>query len=229
MNVGKKPSSSVNKLLPLIAWKIDGEINYMLEGMVTTTGSAIKWLKENLFIIKDLNESDILANSVEDSAGIYFVPAFTGLSSPYWDPHATGIVLGLSRKTKKEHIVRAALEGIIYRCKDVIITMENDSNLKISSIKVDGGASKNNFLLQFMADMLNAKVERPEILDGTALGAAFLAGLGCGFWNSKQEIKQYRKIDKVFKPNIKEENREKLYKGWNKAITRSLMWKKSIT
>lgn len=229
MNVGKKPSSSIHKLLPLIAWKIDGEVNYMLEGMITTTGSAIKWLKENLLIIKDLDESESLANSVQDSSGVYFVPAFTGLSSPYWDPHATGMVIGLSRKTKKEHIVRAALEGIVYRCKDVMVSMEIDSNLKIPSIKVDGGASKNNFLLQFMADILNVEVERPKVLDSTALGAAFLAGLGCDFWESKKELMQCRKIDRIFKPSIKEEERVKLYNGWNKAIVRSLTWGKTIT
>ncbi|MEA2055647.1 MAG: FGGY family carbohydrate kinase [Candidatus Thermoplasmatota archaeon] len=225
MNVGHKAPASLHKLLPLIAWRINGQTSYMLEGMINTTGSAIQWLKDSLDIIEKVEDTEKLAKSVKDTSGVYFVPAFTGLSSPYWDPHACGIVVGLNRQTGKEHIVRSALEGIVYRCKDVLNIMESDTNLKIASLKADGGASKNNFLLQFMADMLNITVERPKMLDGTALGAAYLAGLGCGFWETTDELISKRKIDKVFKPNLKDEERQRLYKGWKRAIDRSFMWK----
>lgn len=225
MNVGDASPASLHKLLPLISWSIKGKITYMLEGMINTTGSAMQWLKNNLKIIEKVEDSEKLASNVVDTSGVYFVPAFTGLSSPYWDPRASGIVIGLSRNTRKEHIVRAALEGIVYRCKDVINTMEIDSNLKIRNIKADGGASKNNFLLQFMADMIDISVERPKNLDSTALGAAFLAGLSTGYWNSKEEILKIRSYDKVFKSSYKEEKRELLYKGWKRAIERASMWR----
>jgi glycerol kinase len=224
MNVGHRPPASLHKLLPLIAWKLDGKVTYMLEGMINTTGSSIKWLRDNLAIIKNVEESEKMAKAVEDACGVYFVPAFTGLSSPYWDPHACGIVVGLSRKTMKEHIVRSALEGIVYRCKDVLIAMNIDSGLNISSLKVDGGASRNNFLLQFMADMLNVKVERSKILEGTALGAAYLAGLASGYWESKDEIIKRRKVDRIFEPCMDEKKRHRLYEGWKEAIERSFRW-----
>jgi len=224
MNVGHRPPASLHKLLPLIAWKINGKVTYMLEGMVNTTGSSIQWLRDNLTIIKNVEDSEKMAETFEDTCGVYFVPAFTGLSSPYWDPHACGIVVGLSRKTKKEHLVRSALEGIVYRCKDVLIAMEIDSDLSISSLKADGGASRNNFLLQFMADVLNIKVERSKILEGTALGAAYLAGLASGYWESKDEIIKGRKVDKIFEPSMDEEKRRRLYKGWKEAIERSFSW-----
>jgi len=190
----------------------------MLEGMMNTTGSAVQWLKD-VNIIDDVKETDAIAGSVESTEGVYFVPAFTGLSSPYWDPHACGIAVGLSRKTGREHIVRAVLEGIVYRCRDILLAMEVDTGLKISSIKADGG-----FLLQFMADMLNVKVERPEILDSTALGAAYLAGLASGYWQSKEEIIDKRKVDRVFEPGMGEEKRQMLYRGWKRAIERSFEW-----
>jgi len=224
MNVGSRPPASLHKLVPHIAWSIDGRVTYMLEGMINTTGSAIQWLKENLGIIDDVKHSETMANSVESTDGVYFVPAFTGLSSPYWDPHACGIAVGLSRKTRKEHIVRAVLEGIVYRCRDILLSMEVDTNIKISSVKADGGASANNFLLQFMADMLNVEVERPEILDGTALGAAYLAGLASNYWDSREEILEKRKVDRIFKPQMDEEKRHMLYNGWKRAIERSFGW-----
>ncbi len=223
MNVGSKPPASLHKLMPHIAWSIDGRVTYMLEGMMNTTGSAVQWLKE-VGIIRDVKETDAMASSVESTEGVYFVPAFTGLSSPYWDPHACGIAVGLSRKTGREHIVRAVLEGIVYRCRDILLAMEIDTGLKISSIKADGGASANNFLLQFMADVLNTRVERPEILDGTALGAAYLAGLASGYWKSKEEIIEKRKVDRVFEPGMDEEKRQMLYNGWKRAIERSFEW-----
>jgi glycerol kinase len=225
MNVGSKPPSSIHKLVPLIAWGIDGKVTYMLEGMINTTGLAVQWLRDNLGIIPDVEASDRMANEVESTEGVYFVPAFTGLSSPYWDPHACGIAVGLSRKTMKEHIVRAVLEGIVYRCKDILTSMEIDTGLDISSIKADGGVSRNDFLLQFTADMLNVRVERPKVLDSTALGAAYLAGLASGYWQSKDEIIERRKIDRVFEPHMDEEKRGILYEGWKQAIERSFKWR----
>ncbi len=223
MNVGSRPPASLHKLLPHIAWSIDGKVTYMLEGMMNTTGSAVQWLKD-VNIIDDVKDTDAIAGSVESTEGVYFVPAFTGLSSPYWDPHACGIAVGLSRKTGREHIVRAVLEGIVYRCRDILLAMEVDTGLKISSIKADGGASSNDFLLQFMADMLNVKVERPAILDSTALGAAYLAGLASGYWQSKEEILGKRKVDRIFEPRMDEKKRQTLYNGWKRAIERSFEW-----
>ncbi|MBN2602932.1 MAG: glycerol kinase [Candidatus Thermoplasmatota archaeon] len=226
MNVGYKPSPSLNKLIPLIAWRLNNRTTFMLEGMVNTTGAAVQWLKENLSIIDREEDSEKMAYKVEDTGGVYFVPAFTGLSSPYWDPHASGIVIGLNRRTTREHIVRAALEGIAFRCKDVIQAIEKSSGLDISLIRADGGASKNNFLLQFIADMLNVEVERPVMLDGTALGAAYFAGLGSGYWDSIDELLKTRKLDKTFVPLMKKEKREMLYSVWKDAVGRSLMWRK---
>ena len=222
MNVESKPAASLHRLLPMIAWRIKGKTSYLLEGMINTTGAAVEWLKENLGIIKNPEESESIAFSTE-AEGVYFVPAFTGLSSPYWDAYAAGIVIGLSRRTRKEHIVRAVLEGIVYRCRDVIEAMKTDAGVEIKSIKADGGASSNNFLLQFMADMLNARVERPKMLDTTGLGAAFLAGIAHDYWK-KEDVIQKRKVDKIFEPNIDEEKREKLYNGWKKAVKRALKW-----
>lgn len=225
MNVGSNPPPSLHRLLPLIAWKIDGKTTFMLEGMVNTTGSAVQWLKDNLCIIDDVSQTDSLATSVPDTGGVYFVPAFTGLSSPYWDPHACGIVVGLNRLTKKEHIIRAALEGIVYRCYDVIQAMQKSSGLSVQSLRADGGASKNDFLLQFLSNILQITVQRAHILDGTALGAAYLAGLGSDFWESKDEVLQTRKIDCEFQPLFSVEKRNQLYAGWEKAIERALKWK----
>ena len=225
MNVGSNPPASLHRLLPLVAWKIKGKTTYMLEGMINTTGSAVQWLKDNLCIIDNAEQSDKMASSVNHTEGVYFVPAFTGLSSPYWDPHACGIVVGLNRRVQREHIVRAALEGIGYRCYDVIKAMHKSSGLSVRSLKADGGASKNNFLLQFLADMLQVEVQRAGVLDGTALGAAYFAGLGSGFWKNEEEILRTRKIDKVFKPGFSVEKRDCLYEGWKNAIERALKWK----
>ncbi|RLF57039.1 MAG: glycerol kinase [Thermoplasmata archaeon] len=224
MNVGHRPTGSMHRLLPLIAWKIKGMTTYMMEGMMKTTGSAVQWLKDNLHIIDDVADSSRLAGSVDDTEGVYFVPAFTGLSSPYWDPHACGIVIGLSRKTTREHVVRAALEGIAYRCKDVLLAMETDTGLPVSSLKADGGASANDFLLQFMADLLGVRVERPVMLDSTALGAAYLAGLASDFWSSTDELREHQKIDRVFEPRMEREKSEMLYEGWKRAVQRSFRW-----
>lgn len=228
MNVGDKPPASMYRLLPLIAWKLNGRVTYMLEGMINTTGSAVEWMQKNVGLIKNPAESEKLSFGVSDTGGVYFVPAFTGLSSPYWDPHASGIVVGLSRKTTREHLVRSALEGIAYRCKDVLHAMELDTGLSIKGLKADGGASQNNFLLQFMSDMLDAKVDRPVMLEGTALGAAYLAGLSQGFWDSKEEILKTHKIEKSFSPAMSNQKRDQLYDGWKKAIKRSFLWREDV-
>lgn len=224
INVGNRPTGSMHRLHPLIAWKIRGTTTYMMEGMMKTTGSAIQWLMDNLHIIDDVADSSRLAERVEDTEGVYFVPAFTGLSSPYWDPHACGIVVGLTRKTTREHVVRAALEGIAYRCKDVLRAMETDTGIPVSSLTADGGASANDFLLQFMADLLRVRVERPVMLDSTALGAAYLAGLASDFWSSPDELREHRKIERVFEPRMAKEKSERLYEGWRRAVKRSFRW-----
>jgi len=184
MNVGNKPVATLNRLVPLIGWSIDGQVSYMLEGYINTTGSAVQWLCEGLEIIKDPSETETLANSIDDSGGVYFVPALQGLTSPYWDPRARGVIIGLTRGTKKEHIVRALLESIAYRCKDVFTAMEEDTGIEIKSIKTDGNASQNNFLIQFMADLMKIEIERPQLLEATSLGAAYMAGLKTGYWEN---------------------------------------------
>ncbi|PKK86359.1 MAG: glycerol kinase, partial [Thermoplasmata archaeon HGW-Thermoplasmata-1] len=194
MNVGCEPAPALHKLTPLIAWGLDGKITYMLEGYVTTSGSAVQWLRDGLGIIKDASETEAMARSVPDSAGVYVVPAFAGLTAPYWDSRARGTVVGLTRHSRKEHLVRALLEGIAHYCGDIMRSMEDAAEIKINSIKADGGASRNDFLLQFMADVLSVKVERPKMLEATALGAAYLAGLKVGYWTSTDELLKYRRV-----------------------------------
>ncbi|MGC9307708.1 MAG: glycerol kinase 5 [Thermoplasmatota archaeon] len=227
MNVGDRPAASLHRLVPMIAWSINGRVTYMLEGMINTTGAAVQWLRDNLGVIDHVDQSCQMAQCIEDAGDIYFVPAFTGLSSPYWDPHACGIVVGLHRTTTKEHIVRAVLEGIVYRCRDIMLSMERDAGLPVRSITADGGASKNDFLLQFMADMLDVHVERPRMLDGTALGAAYLAGLAADVWESKEELRKRRQVEQTFKPAMPSEKRERLYAGWRRAVEKSFRWRHS--
>lgn len=224
MNVGHRPAASLHRLVPMVAWSIDGQVTYMLEGMINTTGAAVQWLRDNLGVIDHVDQSCQLAQCVDDAGDIYFVPAFTGLSSPYWDPHACGIVVGLHRSTKREHIVRAVLEGIAYRCKDILLSMEQDADLPVRSITADGGASTNDFLLQFMADMLDVRVERPALLDGTALGAAYLAGLAADVWQSQEELRERRRIEQTFEPSMPQEKRKRLYQGWRRAVEKSFRW-----
>ncbi|MCD6448813.1 MAG: glycerol kinase GlpK [Thermoplasmata archaeon] len=224
MNVGGKARASRHKLLPFIAWRINGKTSYMLEGMANTTGAAIQWLVENLGIIGSVEESEEMASSVESSEGVYFVPAFSGLTTPYWDAHARGIVIGLSRKTRKEHIVRAVLEGIVYRCKDIMAAMEKDAGIKIKIVRANGGAARNNFLLQFMADMLNVRVERQRVSEVSALGAAFMAGLASGYWESREELIEKREVEKIFEPKMEEKRRQYMYEKWRKAVKRAFAW-----
>lgn len=224
MNVGTEPVASFHKLVPLIGWSLDGEVTYMLEGYLNTTGSAVQWLCEGLQVVSDPSETEALASSVEDTGGVFVVPALQGLSSPYWDPSARGLIIGLTRGTRKEHVVRALLEAIGFRCKDIITAMEADSGVKISSMKTDGNASRNNFLLQFMAELLNVEIERPEILEATSLGAAYFAGLKVGYWKSKEDIKHHRRVDRTFEARREDPDLELRYLKWKKAIDRSFNW-----
>lgn len=222
MNTGDKPVNSKKGLLTTIGWKIGKDIVYALEGSVFIAGAAVQWLRDELKLIRTADETEALALAVEDSAGVYFVPAFVGLGAPYWNPYARGIITGLSRGAGRNHIVRATLEGIAYQTVDVINAMEEDAGLKLSTIKVDGGASANNFLVQFQADITGALAERPVNKESTALGAAYMAGLATGYWASLDDVKNNRQIETLFKPQMSKEKREENLKGWHRAVKRSL-------
>ncbi|NTW72232.1 MAG: glycerol kinase GlpK [Eubacteriaceae bacterium] len=227
MNTGEKPVESANGLLTTIAWGYGGKVEYALEGSIFNAGSAIQWLRDELRIIYDSAESEYYANLVSDTNGVYVVPAFTGLGAPYWDMYARGAIVGLTRGTKREHIVRATLESIAYQTRDVLEAMEEDSGIKLKTLKVDGGASANNFLMKFQADILCVPVRRPKILETTALGAAYLAGLAVGFWKDQDEIKSKWHLDKEFTSCMEEDKRSQLYRGWIKAVKRSMDWEKA--
>ncbi|MBU7033309.1 MAG: glycerol kinase [Theionarchaea archaeon] len=224
MNVGGEPPVSFHKLIPLIAWVLNGKVTYMLEGFLGATGCAIEWLCDGLQIIQNPSESAALAEHAPDTGGVYVVPAFQGLLSPYWDPRARGLVIGLTRDTKKEQVVRATLEGVAYRCKDILLVMHQDSGVPIRSIKADGGASQNDFLLQFMADMLDVTIERPALLETTCLGVAFFAGLAVGYWTSQDEIRRYWKVDRTFESHMTDQERKIRYNRWKNAVKRSFNW-----
>ena len=226
MNTGSKIVKSKHGLLTTIAWGVDGKVTYALEGSIFIGGASIQWLRDELKIIESAKDSEMYANRVEDTNGVYVVPAFTGLGAPYWDMYARGSILGLTRGAKKEHIIRATLESIAYQTKDVLEAMQNDSKLKLKSLKVDGGASNNNFLMQFQSDILNVDIDRPKIVETTALGAAYLAGLSVGFYIGSNEIPSKWSVEKEFNPNMNEDKRNKLYKGWKKAVSRDLSWEK---
>ena len=221
VNTGTKAIRSNTGLLTTIAWGINGKVSYALEGSVFIAGAAIQWIRDGLGLIKKAAESEAIAKSVPDTGGVYFIPAFVGLGAPYWDMYARGTITGITRGTTKAHIIRATLESLAYQTKDVLLCMENDSHLKIKSIKVDGKATENDFLMQFQADILPAKVIRPNIIDTTALGAAYLAGLGIGFWKDQAEIKKLWKIDRAFNPKMGKQDRTKLYSGWAKAVAQA--------
>jgi len=220
MNTGETVTKS-DKLISTIAYSLD-KVNYALEGSIFIAGAVIQWLRDELGIIKDAAETESLAKAVEDNNGVYFVPAFVGLGAPHWDMYARGSIMGLTRGTKKEHIVRAALESLAYQTNDVIDVMQKESKIKLKELKVDGGAAKNDFLLQFQSDVLNKRVKRPKNIETTALGAAYLAGLATGYWDKKENIKQ--EMDKVFNPDMKKDERKALLKGWKKAVNRSKAW-----
>ena len=212
MNTGEKPVKSENGLLTTISWGVDGKVEYALEGSIFMGGASIQWLRDELRMIKSAADSEKYAMRVENTNGVYVVPAFTGLGAPYWDMYARGTIVGLTRGAKKEHLIRATLESIAYQTKDVLEAMQNDSGIELKSLKVDGGASNNNFLMQFQSDILNVKIDRPKIVETTALGAAYLAGLAVGFFKSKEDIKKRWVCDREFEPKMSEEVREKSYK-----------------
>ena len=224
MNTGNKMVESNNGLITTIAWGIDGKVEYALEGSIFMGGASVQWLRDELRMIKDAADSEMYAKRVESTEGVYVVPAFTGLGAPYWDMYARGAILGLTRGTKKEHVIRATLESIAYQTKDVLEAMQQDAKLALKFLKVDGGASNNDFLMQFQSDILNVNIDRPKLVETTALGAAYLAGLAVGFYESKDAIKEQWKVASVFNPKISEEDRDKLYRGWNKAVGRTLSW-----
>ena len=218
MNTGEKPVASKNGLVTTIAWGVDGKVEYALEGSIFVAGAAIQWLRDQLGLIRDSAESEVLAKAVPDTNGCYMVPAFVGLGAPHWDQYARGAIVGLTRGTNRNHIVRATLESLAYQVTDVLKAMEEDSGIKLGTLAVDGGACANDFLMQFQADIINTVVARPKTIETTAMGAAYLAGLAVGYWQSKEEIKANHVIAKEFAPNMEENRREKLLDGWKKAV-----------
>ena len=226
MNTGETPVYSENGLVTTIAWGLDGKVNYALEGSIFVAGAAIQWLRDELRIIESAADSEHMANMVDDTNGCYVVPAFTGLGAPHWDQYARGAIVGLTRGVNKYHIVRATLESLAFQVNDVLEAMKVDSKIELESLKVDGGASQNNLLMQMQSDIINAPVKRPRCVETTAMGAAYLAGLAVGYWKSKEEVIKNWEIDKVFTPQICEENRTKKIKGWHKAVGCSYGWAK---
>ncbi len=224
MNTGDQFVQSKNGLLTTLAWGIDGKVEYALEGSIFVAGASVQWLRDELKIIRDAEDTEYLAKKVPNSNGVYVVPAFTGMGAPYWDMYARGAIVGLTRGAKAEHIIRATLESIAYQTRDVLEAMEQDSGIELKSLKVDGGAAMNNFLMQFQADILSVPVDRPKITETTALGAAYLAGLAVGFWKDKNEIESKWSVDTVFEPGMDHEEKERLYKGWKRAVNRALKW-----
>lgn len=218
MNTGEKPVTSKNGLLTTVAWGLDGKVSYALEGSVFVCGAVIQWLRDELGIISSAAESEGLAKAVSDNGGVYLVPAFAGLGAPYWDPGARGILTGLTRGSSRNHIVRAALESMAYQCYDLLKAMESDLGRNLTGLRVDGGACANGFLMQFQSDILNTAVYRPEIIETTSLGAAYLAGLATGYWKNTEDLKANVRPAEVFEPSMDEELREKLIKGWHEAV-----------
>ena len=226
MNTGEKPVFSKNGLVTTIAWGIDGKVNYALEGSIFMAGAAIQWLRDEMRLIDSAADSEYMANKVKDTNGCYVVPAFTGLGAPYWDQYARGTIVGLTRGVNKYHIIRATLESIAYQAFDVIKAMEADSGIKLTSLKVDGGASANDFLMQTQADIIQEPVKRPSCIETTAMGAAYLAGLAVGYWSNKEDVKANWAIDRVFEPAISEDLQEQKRAGWHKAVRYAFDWAK---
>ncbi|GJM75999.1 hypothetical protein HMSSN036_82150 [Paenibacillus macerans] len=225
MNTGGQPVQSSHGLLTTIAWGIDGKVEYALEGSVFVAGSAIQWLRDGLRMIKESKDSELYASKVDTTDGVYVVPAFVGLGTPYWDSEVKGAIFGLTRGTSKEHFIRATLESLAYQSKDVLSAMEADSSIELTKLRVDGGAVQNNFLMQFQSDMLGVPVECPQVYETTALGAAYLAGLAVGYWESREEIAAQWSIDRIFTPTMPEARRNELYAGWGKAIEATKVFK----
>ena len=221
LNTGEKPITSYHKLLTTVAWRVNGRTDYALEGSVFIAGAVVQWLRDGLGVIKRSEEVEALACSVPDNGGVYFVPAFVGLGAPYWDSYARGTIVGLSRGSTAAHIARAALESIAYQTADVIDAMRQDSKLYLCELRVDGGASRNDLLMQFQADVLGVPVVRPKVTETTALGAAYLAGLAVGYWESEQEIVQLWQMDKRFEPTISADHRQTLRDAWRRAVSQA--------
>lgn len=224
MNTGQVPIQSNAGLLTTIAWGVDGKVEYALEGSIFMAGAAIQWLRDEMRLIFKAEESEFFASQVKDSNGVYVVPAFSGLGAPYWDMYARGTIVGLTRGANRNHIIRATLEAIAYQSRDVMELMMREANIPIDRLRVDGGASANNFLMAFQADILGVVVDRPQVVETTALGAAYLAGLAVGFWESKQDLMEKLKVERSFEPTMSIEERNQLYKGWKRAVKRALLW-----
>lgn len=226
MNTGEKPVFSKNGLVTTIAWGLDGKVNYALEGSIFVAGAAIQWLRDEMRLIDSASDSEYMAKKVKDTNGCYVVPAFTGLGAPHWDQYARGSIVGITRGVNKYHIIRATLDSLGYQTNDVLQAMRADSGIELTSLKVDGGASANDYLMQTQADIINAPVKRPRCVETTAMGAAYLAGLAVGYWSGKEDIEKNWKVDQTFQPKISEETRKKMVAGWNKAVKYSYGWAK---
>ena len=226
MNTGEKPVFSNNGLVTTIAWGIDGKVYYALEGSVFVCGAAIQWLRDEIDIMEKASDSEKMALSVPDANGLYVVPAFVGLGAPYWDPYARGAVLGITRGANKNHLVRATLESLAYQTKDLIDAMSEDMGKSMPALKVDGGACANNFLMQFQSDILGCEVDRPQCIETTSLGAAYLAGLATGYWKNKEDVLENWQVDRKFMPNMDEEKKGELLNGWKKAVNCVRGWAK---
>lgn len=226
MNTGNRPVFSQNGLLTTIAWGLDGQVTYALEGSIFVAGAAIQWLRDEMRLIDSAADSEYMATKVPDSNGCYVVPAFTGLGAPYWDQYARGTVVGITRGVNKYHLIRATLESIAYQTRDVLQVMEEDSQIALGALKVDGGACANNFLMQFQSDIIGVPVQRPHCIETTALGAAYLAGLAVGFWKNREDILQNGQVERTFLPQMGEEEREKRIHGWKKAVKRAFDWER---
>ena len=224
MNIGSKPIDSKSKLLTTIAWRIGNETQYALEGSIFIAGAVVQWLRDGLGIIKNSGDVEKMASKVKDTEGVYFVPAFAGLGAPYWNQHARGTLVGITRGSTAAHIARAALDSIAYQTLEVLLAMQKDSGIDIRELRVDGGATINNNLMQFQADLLQSKVVRPKITETTALGAAYLAGLAVNYWSNINEIRQQWQIDRTFSPQIKENETRSLIKGWHRAVNAARAW-----
>ena len=227
MNTGDQAPTSKTGLITTIAWGLEGRVEYALEGSIFVAGAAVQWLRDGLGLLKSAAESEALASSVSDTGGVYVVPAFVGLGAPYWDERARGTIVGLTRGSSREQLVRATLESIAYQTRDVVDCLSEDSGLPLASLRVDGGACQNDFLMQFQADVLGVEVKRPSVLEVTALGAAALAGLAVGFWESPQQLDESAGPGTRFQPRLSEDEREALYAGWRRAVERSLDWDRS--
>ncbi len=226
MNTGKKPVFSKNGLVTTIAWGLDGKVTYALEGSIFVAGASIQWLRDSMRMIDSAADSEYMASKVKDTDGCYVVPAFTGLGAPHWDQYARGTIVGITRGITKNHIIRATLESIAFQVCDVIDAMKADAGIEVRALKVDGGASANNFLMQFQADMIDAPVNRPACVESTAIGAAYLAGLAVGYWSSKEDVIKNQQLDKVFTPTMDSKERKAKRKGWNKAVKYAYGWAK---